>query len=145
MEEVIKLDEIDKYNKLFGLETRHPLVSVIDLSKATQWPEHFKVNYGVYALYLKDTYCGNILYGRQSYDYQDGTIVSFAPGQVAETEMLKNVQPYCKSLGLSEILVCCLDTNEGSRRTILKNGGRFDGTAYRADENKTLERYWITL
>lgn len=59
--------------------------------------------------------------------------------------MLKNVQPYCKSLGLSEILVCCLDTNEGSRRTILKNGGRFDGTAYRADESKTLERYWITL
>ena len=39
MEEVIKLDEIDKYNKLFGLETRHPLVSVVDLSKATRWPE----------------------------------------------------------------------------------------------------------
>ena len=93
MGEVIKLDEIDKYNKLFGLETRHPLVSVVDLSKATQWPEHFKINYGVYALYLKDTYCGNIMYGRQSYDYQDGTIVSFAPGQVAETEMLKNTQP----------------------------------------------------
>ena len=93
MEEVIKLDEIDKYNKLFGLETRHPLVSVVDLSKATRWPEHFKVNYGVYALYLKDTYCGNITYGRQSYDYQDGTIVGFAPGQVAETEMLKNIQP----------------------------------------------------
>ena len=93
MEEVIKLNEVDKYNKLFGLETRHPLVSVVDLSKATQWPEHFKVNYGVYALYLKDTYCGNITYGRQSYDYQDGTIVGFAPGQVAETEMLKNIQP----------------------------------------------------
>ena len=93
MEEVIKLNEVDKYNKLFGLETRHPLVSVVDLSKATRWPEHFKVNYGVYALYLKDTYCGNFTYGRQSYDYQDGTIVGFAPGQVAETEMLKNIQP----------------------------------------------------
>ena len=45
MEEVIKLNEVDKYNKLFGLETRHPLVSVVDLSKATRWPEHFKVNY----------------------------------------------------------------------------------------------------
>lgn len=90
---VIKLDEVDKYNKLFGLETRHPLVSVVDLSKATHWPEHFKVNYGVYALYLKDTYCGNIMYGRQSYDYQEGTIVSFAPGQVAEIEMQKNVRP----------------------------------------------------
>lgn len=93
MEEVIKLDEVDKYNKLFGLETRHPLVSVVDLSKATQWPEHFKINYGVYALYLKDTYCGNIMYGRQSYDYQEGTIVSFAPGQVAEVEMQKNARP----------------------------------------------------
>ena len=30
MEEVIKLNEVDKYNKLFGLETRHPLVSVVD-------------------------------------------------------------------------------------------------------------------
>ena len=38
MEEVIKLNEVDKYNKLFGLETRHPLVSVVDLSKATRWP-----------------------------------------------------------------------------------------------------------
>ena len=93
MEEVIKLNEVDKYNKLFGLETRHPLVSVVDLSKATRWPEHFKVNYGVYALYLKDTYCGNIMYGRQSYDYQDGTIVSFAPGQIVETKMIKDVQP----------------------------------------------------
>ena len=93
MEEVIKLDEIDKYNKLFGLETRHPLVSVVDLSKATQWPEHCKINYGVYALYLKDTYCGNIMYGRQSYDYQDGTIVSFAPGQIVQTQMIKDVQP----------------------------------------------------
>ena len=93
MEEVIKVDTIDQYNKLFGLETRHPLVSVVDLSKATQWPEHCKINYGVYALYLKDTYCGNIMYGRQSYDYQDGTIVSFAPGQIVETKLIKDVQP----------------------------------------------------
>ena len=106
MEEVIKLNEVDKYNKLFGLETRHPLVSVVDLSKATRWPEHFKVNYGVYALYLKDTYCGNITYGRQSYDYQDGTIVGFAPGQVAETEMLKNIQPNAHGILFHPDLIC---------------------------------------
>ena len=33
MEEVIKVDTIDQYNKLFGLETLHPLVAVVDLSK----------------------------------------------------------------------------------------------------------------
>ena len=28
MEEVIKLNAVDQYNKMFGLETLHPLVSV---------------------------------------------------------------------------------------------------------------------
>ena len=93
MEEVIKLDAVDKYNKLFGLETRHPLVNVIDLSKATRYPTRFRINYGVYALYLKDSRCGDILYGRQNYDYQDGTIVCFAPGQIAATEMEQGIKP----------------------------------------------------
>lgn len=93
MVEIIKLDHVDKYNKLFGLETLHPMVAVVDLSKATRWPTHFKINYGVYALFLKDTRCGDITYGRQPYDYQEGTIVCFAPGQVAETEMQADVRP----------------------------------------------------
>ena len=93
MDNIIKLDSVDTYNKMFGLETKHPLVSVVDLSKATTWPERFTINYGVYALYLKDTKCGDIIYGRQPYDYQEGTIVSFAPGQVASGEMLPDVHP----------------------------------------------------
>ena len=41
MEEVIKLNAVDQYNKMFGLETLHPLVSVVDLSEATGYPRHF--------------------------------------------------------------------------------------------------------
>ena len=93
MDNIIKLDSVDTYNKLFGLETKHPLVSVVDLSKATTWPESFTINYGVYALFLKDTKCGDIIYGRQPYDYQEGTIVSFAPGQVASGRMSPGVHP----------------------------------------------------
>ncbi len=93
MDNIIKLDSVDTYNKLFGLETKHPLVSVVDLSKATTWPDSFTINYGVYALYLKDTRCGDIIYGRQPYDYQEGTIVSFAPGQVASGRMSPGVHP----------------------------------------------------
>ena len=55
MEEVIKLNAVDQYNKMFGLETLHPLVSVVDLSEATGYPRHFTLNYGVYALFLKNT------------------------------------------------------------------------------------------
>lgn len=93
MEEMIKIDSVERYNKIFGLETRHPLVSIVDLTKASTWPERARFHYEVYALFLKDIKCGNIKYGRQYYDYQDGTIVCFAPGQVTELEMLPDMQP----------------------------------------------------
>lgn len=98
MDEIIKIDSVDRYNKIFGLETRHPLVSVVDLSRATTWPMRAWFNYGVYALFLKDVKCGNIKYGRQYYDYQDGTVVCFAPGQVADLEMLPDIQPAAHGL-----------------------------------------------
>ena len=97
-DDLIKLDSVDEYNRLFGLETLHPLVNVIDLKEATRFPTHFTINYGVYAIFLKDLKCGDIRYGRQKYDYQDGTIVCFAPGQVAETEMLEGVKPMARGL-----------------------------------------------
>ncbi len=98
MEEWIKLDSVDQYNKIFGLETLHPMVAVIDLSQATQWPEHLRINYGIYALFLKETKCGDITYGRQPYDYGEGTIVCFAPGQAAAVDMLKDTRPKAHGL-----------------------------------------------
>ena len=98
MNDIIKLDTVDKYNQLFGLETLHPSVSVIDLSEATRFPNHFTINYGMYALFLKDARCGDIRYGRQTYDYQEGTVVSFAPGQVVETEMEEGTRPMAKGI-----------------------------------------------
>ena len=92
------MDNVSQYNELFGLETLHPLVNVIDLAKATRFPSHFTINYGIYALFLKDIKCGDIRYGRESYDYQEGTIVSFAPGQVAEIKTAEGVQPLAKGI-----------------------------------------------
>ena len=91
--EMIVIDSVDRYNEIFGLETRHPLVSIIDLAKSTTWPTRAWFRYEVYALYLKNVKCGDIKYGRQYYDYQDGTIVCFAPGQITDLEMLPNIQP----------------------------------------------------
>ena len=92
MENLIKIDTVDQYNKMFGLETLHPLVSVVDLSKSETWPTNFRVNYGIYGLFLKDTKCGDIRYGRQYYDYQEGTVVGFAPGQVTGIELKDGTQ-----------------------------------------------------
>lgn len=93
MDEVIKVDTIDQYNKLFGFETLHPLVCIVDLSKAEIWPEHYRFNYGVYCLYVKDAKCGNIRYGRQIYDYQEGSVIGFAPGQIANVDMERGMKP----------------------------------------------------
>lgn len=97
-EEIVRIDSVDRYNKIFGLETKHPLVSVIDLTKATKWPQRTRFRYEVYALFLKNVKCGNIRYGRQYYDYQEGTIVCFAPGQVIDVEILQNVQPHAHGI-----------------------------------------------
>lgn len=88
METIIELDTVDKYNKLYGLETLHPLVTVVDLTKATRTINHVQINYGLYALFLKGGKECDIRYGRREYDYQEGTIVSFAPGQVVEVNMV---------------------------------------------------------
>lgn len=95
MENLLKFDSVDEYNKHFGFETRHPLVSVIDLSKVSAESFHGEVsyNYGLYAIFLKQTKCGDITYGRQPYDYQEGTVTSFAPGQVVTVKNTANFKP----------------------------------------------------
>ena len=44
MDKVIKLENVNQYNELYGLETLHPLISVIDLTKATKTVNHIQMN-----------------------------------------------------------------------------------------------------
>lgn len=83
---IIRLDSIDAYNKLYGLETRHPLVTVINLTEATKVVNHIQMDYGFYALFLKNGVNCSLKYGRHTYDYQEGSIVSFSPGQLISVD-----------------------------------------------------------
>ena len=62
MEEITKIESIDQYDQLFGLETLHPLVNVIDFSKATKTVDYYRMNIGFYSLFLKDAKCGDLRY-----------------------------------------------------------------------------------
>jgi AraC-like DNA-binding protein len=90
MERLYPINNISDYNADNNHKTLHPLVSVIDFSKAhmREWGEAdtIKFQYGLYCIYLKDVKCGDIRYGRDYYDYQAGTLVFFAPGQVSDIE-----------------------------------------------------------
>ena len=61
------------------------------------------------------------------------------------TQMLRLVLPECKRLGIDKVLVTCEQGNEGSKRTILNNGGKYESTVYLKDEDVYLERYWIDV
>lgn len=60
-------------------------------------------------------------------------------------QMLRDCLPFCREIGLQNILITCLQDNEASRRTILANGGRYESTVYEPDEKVFLERYWLSL
>ena len=98
-EEIIKLNTVDDYCETFGFEKQHPLVAVVDLKDATKFPQDFTLNYGVYALFLKENLgCNIVRYGRQKYDYQEGTVTSFAPGQVTHVVMNPGMVPQAKGI-----------------------------------------------
>lgn len=81
MDEIQKFETVSQYNAYNNHETLHPLVTVVDFSKAD--PRYLKKTYfGLYLVLLKEVNCGDLRYGKQTYDYQEGTLIFVAPGQV---------------------------------------------------------------
>lgn len=85
--EIYEADTIEKYHRFFGFETRHPLVSIVHFDD-TVHQSSYCMHYGFYALFLKNTTACKIKYGKTTYDFDDETIVSFAPGQTVSIQRL---------------------------------------------------------
>ncbi|MFV0522066.1 MAG: helix-turn-helix domain-containing protein [Mangrovibacterium sp.] len=92
MKDTFRIDTVSDYNKLNKVETLHPLVSVVDLSETEiDYGKHSHFYYGIYAIFLKEFNCGELRYGRNKYDYQEGSLVFVSPGQVLE--VIKRPEP----------------------------------------------------
>jgi len=89
--DMITFETISDYNDFNNHETLHPLVSVIDFSKA-EMRTGKKMYFGLYCIFLKDVKCGDLIYGRNYYDYQKGTLVFVSPGQVVD--VANKTEPY---------------------------------------------------
>ena len=81
MEKIIKIESVAQFNTERGQKTKHPLVSVLDQSHSTTIQEARYLS-EVYIIFLKDVKCGELKYGRNHYDYEEGTLLFIAPGQV---------------------------------------------------------------
>lgn len=137
MKDILEIPSVVEYNELLGIETPHPLVNVIDLSQARPM-RHALHNFGFYAIFLKDVKCGDMRYGRQYYDYQEGTLVCLAPGQIAGIEDNGEVfQPKGHALVFHPDLI---------RRTSLgRNIKRYSFFSYEANEALHLSEAERTL
>jgi len=81
MEQIERIDTVKQYNDYAGVDTLHPLVSVVNFNEVPTI-QHFRRYVGLYAVFLKNIKCGDMVYGCQAYDYDDGTLVFVSPGQI---------------------------------------------------------------
>lgn len=90
MEQTYKFDTVNQYNVFNNHETLHPLVSIIDFSKAHKRTGS-RMTFGLYCIFLKEVHCGDLIYGCNNYDYEEGTLVFISPGQVLNVENKKDL------------------------------------------------------
>lgn len=82
---IITIENISDMHKVFGLpKPKHPLVSIIRYKDAAIRQEYHNVRcaFGMYCVSYKNHVSGSMTYGRNSYDFQEGSLLFIKPGQV---------------------------------------------------------------
>lgn len=82
MENILEMPSVKDYNDNLGVTTLHPMVSVVDMSEL-ECIRHSLKHFGFYCIILKHLGCGDVTYGRSTYDYNDGSLIFVAPNQMA--------------------------------------------------------------
>ena len=94
MDKIRKLQRVAQFTAERGQPVLHPFVCMLDQSRSTpvqtgRWLSE------LYIVFLKQARCAPLVYGRQQYDYDEGTMLFIAPGQVfgLEEHEDERVQP----------------------------------------------------
>ena len=78
---ILNFNTVKEYNEFNNNETLHPLIGVVHLDKAA--PRKLrKLRYSFYTVFFKKIMCGDLRYGLSNYDYEEGTLIFLAPGQI---------------------------------------------------------------
>ena len=88
MDKILHIETISELNLILGQEEpRHPLIGIIDYSKVDfSAATNLKITTGFYTVMLKNLCPGTFRYGRNFYDFQEGTLSFLAPMQVISME-----------------------------------------------------------
>ncbi len=83
------IESISQAHQAMGLhKPKHPLVTVVKTRTFNSKIDFsgVKIINNLYQISLKQAGCGNLFYGKNSYDYEEGSLVFTSPGQVTMFE-----------------------------------------------------------
>ena len=88
MKDIYHIETISELNELLNQEKpKHPLVSIIDFSRVESFGKtDIKITTGFYCIMLKNQQCNKVKYGREYFDFQEGTLTFFPPNRAATIE-----------------------------------------------------------
>lgn len=87
MSNIISIESVSQVHQSLGLPSpKHPLISVVKTDAIDDYSDfaNVRVVNNLYQIAFKEIMVGSLNYGRNSYDFQDGTLVFTAPSQVSE-------------------------------------------------------------
>lgn len=83
MKPIVQVKNISEINNFVKGVTKHPLVAVVDFSKVDELIEDdVRISCDFYCIMFKNYCANNMRYGRQQYDFQDGSLICIAPKQI---------------------------------------------------------------
>lgn len=89
MKEIYHIKTITEIHQMLGLaKPKHPLVSVVEDFSGSEEMNLVGMRFSsdMYSISLKSDMEGTLYYGRNTYDFQEGTLIFIKPGQVVEYE-----------------------------------------------------------
>lgn len=94
---MITVNSIGEVHQLFELpKPKHPLISIIyhsdELEEKFQQLSSVKCVLNLYSVMFKEGCTGSLNYGRGSYDFEEGSMVFLAPGQVIQPNEMEQDQ-----------------------------------------------------
>ncbi|RQO69408.1 AraC family transcriptional regulator [Pedobacter sp. KBW06] len=91
MRKIKKLKTIKEFHQTRSLSPpEHPLISIVNYAEIQMLPEYleYKWTFDFYLVALKKNIGGKVMYGQQSYDFDEGVMFFIAPGQVFGIEQI---------------------------------------------------------
>lgn len=89
MKKIIRIKSIHEIHQVFGFEKpRHPLITVLPIDTRMTRFDYGEHSYllDVYQISLKQNIQGTLSYGRNTYDFDEGTMTFIKPNQIIKVE-----------------------------------------------------------